>query len=107
MERSVLRQVLNFIARQSYSFITAHAVTESTGEIQMKLLKVVLVACSLSAAVAHAQTAVPADSNAQQVAQTLATQSAGQVTPRPVAAPAKKAEECVGPVSYCNIFFGS
>jgi len=79
----------------------------------MKLLKVVLVACSLSAAIAHAQTAptdAPTDANAninaQQVAQSNATPSEGRVA-RHAPAAAQKGNECVGPVSFCNIFFGS
>ena len=72
----------------------------------MKALKLVLIACSLSAAaLAHAQTA-PADDSAQQVAQT----DAAVVQPEaqhPAAKPAKKANECVGPVSYCQMYFGS
>lgn len=73
----------------------------------MKLLKAVLIVCSLSAAVAHAQTSAPADSNAQQVAQAPAPQSARKDVQRPVAPPSIKADECVGPVSYCTLYFGS
>lgn len=77
----------------------------------MKALKLVLVACSLSvAALAHAQTA-PADTSAQQVTQAnpvQATQSGSRVdTQRPAARPAKKTDDCVGPVSYCVMYFGS
>jgi hypothetical protein len=76
----------------------------------MKLLKVVLVACSLSAAIAHAQTAAPTDANAntnaQQVAQSNVTPSEGRIA-RHAPAAAQKDNECVGPVSFCNIFFGS
>ncbi|MGF7131822.1 hypothetical protein P3T40_003305 [Paraburkholderia sp. EB58] len=82
----------------------------------MKALKMVLIACSLSAAaaVAHAQTSDPA-AGAQQLAQNQA-QFQEQLHEQPatsaaqrgrVAAPAKKAGECVGPVSFCNLFFGS
>ncbi|HWT38574.1 MAG TPA: hypothetical protein VN289_19975 [Paraburkholderia sp.] len=73
----------------------------------MKALKLVLIACSLSAAAfAHAQTA-PADESAQQVAQANAARVAHPDAQRPVAKPAKKANECVGPVSYCEMYFGS
>ena len=73
----------------------------------MKALKLVLMACSLSvAALAHAQTA-PADDSAQQVAQANAARVAQPEAQNRVAKPAKKANECVGPVSYCEIYFGS
>ena len=75
----------------------------------MKALKLVLIACSLSAALAHAQTA-PADASTQQAGQASVaatmqrgTQSDSQ---RPVKTP-KKTNECVGPVSYCVMYFGS
>lgn len=74
----------------------------------MKVLKIVLIACSLSAAIAHAQTA-PA-SQEQQVAQTGVQRSDsvdGAHARGRVDAPNTKAEKCVGPVSFCNIYFGS
>jgi hypothetical protein len=75
----------------------------------MKALKLVLIACSFSAVLAHAQ-AAPADASPQQTAQNGAVQSVqhdGQNdAQRPVAEPSKKADDCVGPVSYCQIFFG-
>ncbi|WP_025599543.1 hypothetical protein [Burkholderia sp. WSM2230] len=74
----------------------------------MNVLKIALIACSLSAVAAHAQ-AAPAAAE-QQVAKTNAQSAANAAdgqTKRRVAAPAARQEECVGPVSYCNIFFGS
>ena len=78
----------------------------------MKALKMVLIACSLSAVAiaAQAQTSARATS-AQQLAQNQ-EQPHGQLAKGAahegrVAAPAKKAEDCVGPVSFCNLFFGS
>ena len=82
----------------------------------MKALKMVLIACSLSAiaAMAHAQTSDPAPGvqqfaqNQQQNQAQLGEQpAASAVQRRRFAAPAKRAEECVGPVSFCNLFFGS
>ncbi|MBW0449924.1 hypothetical protein EN871_19885 [bacterium M00.F.Ca.ET.228.01.1.1] len=75
----------------------------------MKVLKLAVIACSLSAALAHAQTAPAA---AEQHAAAANAQQASQPQPqgraqRASANPAVKAEECVGPVSYCNLFFGS
>jgi hypothetical protein len=74
----------------------------------MNVLKIALIVCSLSAAAARAQTATPAPE--QQVAitnaQTVANVTNAE-TQRRVAAPAAKEEECVGPVSYCKIYFGS
>jgi hypothetical protein len=71
----------------------------------MNVLKVALIACSLSAVVAHAQTA-PAVPE-QQVAQTNAQRANTVDAPHRVVAPTAKTEECVGPVSFCNIYFGS
>ncbi|ASW00623.1 hypothetical protein [Paraburkholderia aromaticivorans] len=71
----------------------------------MKVLKIALIACALSAAVAQAQTAPVAPQ--QQAAQATAQHDANAETRGRVAAPAAKAEECVGPVSFCNIYFGS
>jgi hypothetical protein len=69
----------------------------------MNALKIALIACSFSAVVAHAQTAPAAPE--QQLAQASAQRANG------VAVPAAKgnarAEECVGPVSFCNLYFGS
>ena len=75
----------------------------------MKLLKVVLVACSLSAAIAHAQGTAPSDANAnvQAVAQANTAASEARVARHPATAPAKKGDECVGPASYCTLYFGS
>lgn len=81
----------------------------------MKALKTVLLACSLSAvaAMAHAQTTAPAPAadGQQQFAQTQGrsheSSASGAAQHGRLAAPAKKAEDCVGPVSFCNLFFGS
>lgn len=71
----------------------------------MKVLKIGLIACSLSAAVAHAQTAPSAQQ--QQVAQANAQRANSVAAQDRIAAPKAKAEKCVGPVSFCNIYFGS
>jgi hypothetical protein len=71
----------------------------------MKVLKIALIACSLSAVIAHAQTAPAAPE--QQVAQANAQRADDVAAHGRVAAPKAKAEECVGPVSFCNIYFGS
>jgi hypothetical protein len=73
----------------------------------MKALKMVLIACSLSAAVAHAQTSAPADVNAQQIDQAATAPAAPASAQRPTSKPAKKTDDCVGPISYCTLFFGS
>ncbi len=72
----------------------------------MKALKIAVVACSLFAAAAgaYAQNEAPASNAPQQVAQADASQTVGR---RDVVKPAKKTDECVGPVSFCNIYFGS
>jgi ribosomal protein L12E/L44/L45/RPP1/RPP2 len=76
----------------------------------MKALKVVLIACSLSAAAAaaaaHAQTTAPA-ADGQQIAQANEQRMNRAPEQSRMSAPVKKAAECVGPISYCNIFFGS
>jgi hypothetical protein len=71
----------------------------------MNVLKIALIVCSLSAVVAHAQTAPAAPE--QQVAQANAQRAKNADMQGRSAAPAIKAEECVGPVSFCNIYFGS
>ncbi|MGF6574306.1 hypothetical protein SAMN05443245_4074 [Paraburkholderia fungorum] len=77
----------------------------------MKVLKIALIACSLSAAVAHAQSAPVAQE--EQVAQAgvpraNSVNSVNRLNARSrVDVPKSKAEECVGPVSFCNIYFGS
>jgi hypothetical protein len=75
----------------------------------MKALKYVLIACSLSAALAHAQTgeAPLADENAQQVAQINGAHAAGRRATRCIALGApKKIDNCVGPVSFCVMYYG-
>ncbi|MFM0201969.1 hypothetical protein PQR53_19110 [Paraburkholderia fungorum] len=71
----------------------------------MNVLKIALIACSLSVVVAHAQTAPAAPE--QQVAQANAPRANHVVEQNRVTVPKAKAEECVGPVSFCNIYFGS
>ncbi|MFM0172755.1 hypothetical protein [Paraburkholderia sediminicola] len=73
----------------------------------MNVLKIALIACSLSAVVAHAQTAPTAAEQQQQVAQANAQRATNADTQGRIAVPAIKAEECVGPVSFCNMYFGS
>ena len=74
----------------------------------MNVLKIALIVGSLSAVAAHAQTApaAPEQQVAKTNAQTVANVTNAE-TQRRVAAPAAKEEECVGPVSYCKIYFGS
>ncbi|SDH91446.1 hypothetical protein [Paraburkholderia phenazinium] len=72
----------------------------------MKALKVVLIACSLSAAAAHAQAVAPA-AEGQQIAQAADQHANSALQQGRMTAPVKKPAECVGPVSYCNLFFGS
>ena len=73
----------------------------------MKALKFILAASLLSAAVAHAQTSSPADSGAQQVAQANTAQAAQPNKQRHDTKAPKAASNCVGPVSFCSIYFGS
>ncbi|AOJ78150.1 hypothetical protein WJ95_28725 [Burkholderia ubonensis] len=70
----------------------------------MKSLHLALVALSLTAAVAHAQPA-PAEQARQQANRAEAVQAAGRVDQ----AKSKKEDPnaCVGPVSFCNVYFGS
>ncbi|PRX28885.1 hypothetical protein B0G75_110211 [Paraburkholderia sp. BL18I3N2] len=71
----------------------------------MNMLKIALIACSLSAVVAHAETAPAAPE--QQVAQANTPRAKSAEPQSRAVTPAIKAEECVGPVSFCNIYFGS
>ncbi|AOI59947.1 hypothetical protein WS98_15185 [Burkholderia territorii] len=70
----------------------------------MKPLHLALVALSFTAAVAHAQTA-PADVAQQPANRAEAVQAAGRVD----RAQSKQEDPnaCVGPVSFCNVYFGS
>jgi len=73
----------------------------------MKSVKVAVVACSFFAAVvAHAQNEAPAANVPQQTAQAAASRAATAPAQRDVAKPARK-DDCVGPASFCNIYFGS
>jgi hypothetical protein len=83
-------------------------------ENEMKVLKIALVACSLSAAVAQAQTAPAAAQQqvTQSATQTLAQADVSRVaglnsSSRRVDVPKTKAQTCVGPVSFCTLYFGS
>ena len=74
----------------------------------MKVLKIALIACSLSAAVAHAQSAPVAQEEQVAQAGVPRANSVNRLNARSrVDVPKSKAEECVGPVSFCNIYFGS
>jgi hypothetical protein len=72
----------------------------------MKSLKYVLIALSLSASVAHAQD-LSSPQTAQASSQTVQysrTANDGQVARH---RSVHKANECVGPVSFCNTYFGN
>ncbi|MEX3693708.1 hypothetical protein AB3X91_25180 [Paraburkholderia sp. BR14263] len=75
----------------------------------MKSLKYLVLSLSLCAAAAHAQgnqpqaAAASAQAASNNGAQSVA-QSAGRAAPEQQA---PKKDECVGPVSFCNIYFGS
>ncbi|WP_322042496.1 hypothetical protein [Paraburkholderia sp. J67] len=72
----------------------------------MKSLKIAVVACSMfAAAAAYAQNDAAAASVPQQIAQSAAQPAAQAPTLREMK-PAKK-DECVGPASFCNLYFGS
>ncbi|KVV48052.1 hypothetical protein WK81_03135 [Burkholderia ubonensis] len=70
----------------------------------MKSLHLALVALSLTAAVAYAQP-TPVEQARQQANRAEAVQAAGRVDQ----AKSKKEDPnaCVGPVSFCNVYFGS
>jgi len=74
----------------------------------MKSVKIVVAACALSAvaAVASAQTAPAATPAPQQAARTDASPTIGTPGRRDAAKPDND-DHCVGPVSFCNIYFGS
>jgi hypothetical protein len=72
----------------------------------MKVLKMILIACSLStAASAYAQAAPAAPE--QQVAQADNQRPNDVAARKHVETPKANADECVGPMSFCNIYFGS
>ena len=73
----------------------------------MKSLKYLVLSLSLCAAVAHAQGNQPQGdtaSNPGKSDSSTVAQSAGRAAPQKQA---QKKDECVGPVSFCNIYFGS
>ncbi|AIO39656.1 hypothetical protein DM40_4329 [Burkholderia cenocepacia] len=70
----------------------------------MKPLHLALVALSLTAAIAHAQPA-PADVAQQPANRAEATQAAGRVDRN--RSTQEDPNACVGPVSFCNVYFGS
>ena len=75
----------------------------------MKLLTAVLVACTLSASVAvHAETVTRTQADSQQLAQANVPSSTSYTSHRPATkADRHAANECVGPASFCNLYFGS
>ncbi|WP_345814769.1 hypothetical protein AAGS40_21250 [Paraburkholderia sp. PREW-6R] len=77
----------------------------------MKVLKIALLGCALSAAiaapVAYAQSAPSATSDNQVAQANTASSNNVARQGRAANASANKTEECVGPVSFCNIYFGS
>ncbi|HTH62313.1 MAG TPA: hypothetical protein VL689_19440 [Paraburkholderia sp.] len=75
----------------------------------MKSLKIAVLACSLFAASisAYAQSAGPAASAPQPTAKTSTSQPAARAAEWSAATPAKKGDDCTGPASFCNIYFGS
>nr|WP_233888408.1 hypothetical protein [Paraburkholderia flagellata] len=75
----------------------------------MKLLTAVLFACSLSASFAvHAEPLAPAHADIQQTAQADTSRANSYQAPhRRATTPARDANTCVGPASFCNLFFGS
>ncbi|WP_322102883.1 hypothetical protein [Paraburkholderia sp. J41] len=67
----------------------------------MKSVKIAVVACSLFAAgTVYAQNEAPATNASQHVAQNA--NAPAQTSAKPA-----KHDECVGPASFCNIYFGS
>jgi len=73
----------------------------------MKSLKIAVVACSLFAAVAaSAQTQAGAANAPQQAAQSNSSPAVASRAQGNGATP-DKAADCAGPVSFCNIYFGS
>jgi hypothetical protein len=105
MERSLPQRTVYPRGWQPYSFTTASQLPQVL-ENEMKVLKIALIACALSAAVAHAQTE-PAAAQ-QQVAQADVQRANGvSESSRRVEVPKTSAQACVGPMSFCNIYFGS
>lgn len=71
----------------------------------MKLIHAVCLACALVPMAGYAQSQ-PADTSSAQVPTDQAKQNAAQRSLRDIKA-ARTKDTCVGPVSYCTIFFGS
>jgi hypothetical protein len=76
----------------------------------MKSLKIAVVACSLfaAAAAAYAQNQAPAaNGGSQQVTQSDSSSATASSVRADAAKPARNANDCVGPASFCNIYFGN
>ncbi|HTR06292.1 MAG TPA: hypothetical protein VMJ11_06470 [Paraburkholderia sp.] len=74
----------------------------------MKLLSAVLIACTLTASVAvHAETVTRTPADSQQLAQANVPPATSYESQRPATKTDRHADECVGPVSFCNLYFGS
>lgn len=76
----------------------------------MKSLKIAVVACSLfaAAAAAYAQNEAPAaNGGSQQVTQSDSSSAAANGALADAAKPARNANDCVGPASFCTIYFGN
>ncbi|CAD6550668.1 hypothetical protein LMG27952_05046 [Paraburkholderia hiiakae] len=70
----------------------------------MKSLKIVVVACSMfAAATAWSQSQLSAGNASQQITQTNNSQASAYTD----ATNQEKKQECVGPPSFCTLFFGS
>ncbi|MFM0149843.1 hypothetical protein [Paraburkholderia sp. RL18-085-BIA-A] len=79
-------------------------------DFQMKSLKYLLIAVSMSAAAAaNAQESVapPADASAQTVSQARTNAGARTEGREKQASGVEKKDQCVGPISFCNNYFGS
>jgi len=74
----------------------------------MKSLKAIIIACSLLSTVAYAQ-APASNSTVAQTQQQSGQEAHGQGHHffRNLIKNSRNSNACVGPVSYCNIFFGS
>jgi hypothetical protein len=84
------------------------ALKQQDEESEMKLLKSALVAASwLVMSAVYAQSGPATAANAQAPSQDTANAAAGQAAPSPQSPQApRKADECVGPASFCTVFFG-
>nr|WP_245637253.1 hypothetical protein [Burkholderia singularis] len=104
MERSSPTPTINRLESESYSVVNAKQGVEHQGENNMKSLCAALLALSIGTAAMASQGQTAAGADPQSASRAESVLQNGRV---PAHQSRKQSGECVGPVSFCNIYFGS